>query len=282
MISILNFTAKFGRTLASLSLLTFGLAGCGGTSGGTAGGGGGGLPIAPANVITEYTIPTTSSVPYGLAEGPDGNLWFTENAGNKVGKVSITGSFAEYPAGSATPQGIAAGPDGNMWFNESQGNNVAKVTMSGAITEYPIPTAGAWPFSVVAGPDGNMVYRKRRQQDRQDHDGRHDHRVCGSDSRRALRGITVGPDGNLWFTEYDGNKIGKITTGGTITEYAIPTVNANARGIATGMTATCGLPNSGATRSENHDERDGHRISDSDNQQPAAWHLRARTATYGS
>jgi streptogramin lyase len=29
--------------------------------------------------------------------------------------------------------------------------------------------------------------------------------------------ITAGPDGNLWFTE--NGKIGKITTGGTITEY---------------------------------------------------------------
>ena len=24
--------------------------------------------------------------------------------------------------------------------------------------------------------------------------------------------ITAGPDGNVWFTEFDGNKIGRITT----------------------------------------------------------------------
>ncbi len=32
-------------------------------------------------------------------------------------------------------------------------------------------------------------------------------------------GITKGPDGNLWFTEYNGNQIGRITPGGTITEF---------------------------------------------------------------
>jgi RHS repeat-associated protein len=39
--------------------------------------------------------------------------------------------------------------------------------------------------------------------------------------------ITAGPDGNLWFTEFNKTtkQIGKITTAGTITEYAVPTVS---------------------------------------------------------
>ena len=32
-------------------------------------------------------------------------------------------------------------------------------------------------------------------------------------------GITVGPDGNLWFTEFFVGKIGRITTAGTVTEF---------------------------------------------------------------
>jgi virginiamycin B lyase len=46
------------------------------------------------------------------------------------------------------------------------------------------------------------------------------------------RAITKGPDGNLWFTEV--NKIGKITTSGVITEYAIPTANSGLAGITAG------------------------------------------------
>src|SRR3954471_19246906 len=38
-------------------------------------------------------------------------------------------------------------------------------------------------------------------------------------------GITAGPDANLWFTERVGNKIGRITPAGTITEFTIPTAN---------------------------------------------------------
>ena len=33
-------------------------------------------------------------------------------------------------------------------------------------------------------------------------------------------GIVAGPDGALWFTEYNGNQIGRITTAGVITEYS--------------------------------------------------------------
>ena len=47
-------------------------------------------------------------------------------------------------------------------------------------------------------------------------------------------GIAAGPDGNLWFTEFNASKIGKITTSGTFTEYAIPTSNAEPYGIAVG------------------------------------------------
>ncbi len=38
-------------------------------------------------------------------------------------------------------------------------------------------------------------------------------------------GITAGPDGSLWFTELDGNNIGRITINGAIIEYSVPTAN---------------------------------------------------------
>ena len=49
-------------------------------------------------------------------------------------------------------------------------------------------------------------------------------------------GITSGPDGSLWFTESAAiaNKIGKITTAGTVSEYSVPTPAASPVGIVTG------------------------------------------------
>jgi streptogramin lyase len=44
----------------------------------------------------------------------------------------------------------------------------------------------------------------------------------------GLRHIVAGPDGALWFTERKANKVGRITTGGQITEYPVPN---NASGL---------------------------------------------------
>jgi virginiamycin B lyase len=66
--------------------------------------------------IKEYPIPTPLSRPWGIAVGPDGNLWFTETLGNKIGRISRRGSIIEYalPTPGAYPLGITAGPDGNL------------------------------------------------------------------------------------------------------------------------------------------------------------------------
>jgi streptogramin lyase len=48
-------------------------------------------------------------------------------------------------------------------------------------------------------------------------------------------GITVGPDGALWFTEASGNNIGRISTAGIVTdEFPIPTTNSSPSGITAG------------------------------------------------
>src|SRR5207253_2597092 len=47
--------------------------------------------------------------------------------------------------------------------------------------------------------------------------------------------LTLGADGNVWFTEVDNlNKIGRITAAGQITEFILPTANAEPFGIGTG------------------------------------------------
>jgi len=40
-----------------------------------------------------------------------------------------------------------------------------------------------------------------------------------------LEGRTAGPDGNLWYTQYSGDVIGRVTTAGVITEFAVPSTS---------------------------------------------------------
>ena len=71
--------------------------------------------------FTTYSIPTASSAPTFLAIGADGNIWFTESTGNKIGIFNpTTHKFTELtvPTANAQPWGITLGPDGNIWFTE--------------------------------------------------------------------------------------------------------------------------------------------------------------------
>ena len=47
--------------------------------------------------VTEFTVPTAGSGPHRIASGSDGNLWFTENGRNAIGRLTPAGVFSEFP-----------------------------------------------------------------------------------------------------------------------------------------------------------------------------------------
>lgn len=79
---------------------------------------------------TSYTIPTPSSSPEFLTVGPDGNIWFTEFSGNKIGILVLSSHQIielSVPTTSSGPWGIALGPDGHVWFTERTANKIGVV-----------------------------------------------------------------------------------------------------------------------------------------------------------
>lgn len=162
---------------------------------------------AQGDGITEYTLPTGIGSLVAIAAGPDGNMWFTESGAPgreglgpgetgaaKIGTITPTGNISEYPLSTpyTTLGGITSGPDGNLWFTETfypaiggspppLGGAIGRISPTGTVTEFPLPKGG------------------------------------GS----SPRAITVGPDGNLWFTTtgFTTTAIGRITPDGQITEY---------------------------------------------------------------
>ena len=80
--------------------------------------------------------------PFRIAAGPDGNLWFTEKEGNRVGRITPAGEVTEFSVTvGSNPWGIAAGPDGNLWFTEYGGNRIGRI---GAGASAPSVSAPVW------------------------------------------------------------------------------------------------------------------------------------------
>jgi virginiamycin B lyase len=186
--------------------------------------------------FNEYLVSGSAT---GIASGPDGALWFVDDVGNSIGRITTAGAITEFPIPTATsgPVAITAGPDGALWFTEQGGNNIGRITTAGAITEFPIPTPTSFPNAIVAGPDGALWFTEQG--------GTNIGRITTSGGitefplpmgESIVQGIASGSDGALWFTDNSGDKIGRITTAGVITEFAAP-ANTYPYGIAAGPDA---------------------------------------------
>ena len=119
----------------------------------------GASPAHAALRFREFPVPS-GGYPRQITTGPDGNLWFTEYVGNKIGRITPAGVITEFPVPTLGGwlQGITAGSDGNLWFTEIDANKIGRITIEGAVTEYSTPTANSGPEDITAGPDGNLWF----------------------------------------------------------------------------------------------------------------------------
>jgi streptogramin lyase len=167
-------------------------------------------PAQAKSRITEYPIPTPQGAPTGITLGPDGNLWFTEAGRDKIGRVTTAGDFTEFPIptpGSGA-QSITAGPDGNLWFTEQAHLRIGRITTEGAITEFRLPE-GSDSFEITAGPApaGDLWFTEFFS-------NKIGRITAGGilveysipTANAYPWGIAAGPDGNVWFAEWQGTR----------------------------------------------------------------------------
>ena len=198
--------------------------------------------VARGATITEFSagIPPSSGV-HGIAAGPDGNLWFTEESFNRIGRITPQGVVTQFggffqhpglpPAGlppGSFPYQIAAGPDGKMWFS-NRGTTVAtqsigRITTGGSVSGFLGGISASSGLGGIAlGPDGNLWFTEQVGRiGRITPQGVVTEFSNGITAGAAPVEIAAGPDGNLWFTEESSqaSRIGRITPQGAITEFS--------------------------------------------------------------
>src|SRR6266404_2716205 len=138
--------------------------------------------------------------------------------------------------GQASLGGITAGPDGNVWSFDTGQSLVGRITPAGAIEQFAVPGTEAGSEANVGGPDGNVSMVARTPANQANWILKVS--PAGAVTQFPLansvgpEGITWGPDGNIWFTEFWAGRVGRMTPAGVVKEFPIP--NSNPRGIVTG------------------------------------------------
>ena len=191
-----------------------------------------------ALAISTYSVPTgvgQGSQPTAIVAGPDGNVWFTETFGSKIGRITTGGSVKTFGTTAGNAEDITVGPDNNLWFTTSD-KKIGRMTTAGAVKLFTLPGTFNDPVGITKGPDGalwftDFVYGKIG-------------RITttgtikfyplptGASGISAPEDIVTGPDGALWFTA--SLRIGRITTAGAITSYAFPSKAGRGQDITVG------------------------------------------------
>lgn len=224
-------------------------------------------------VFTEFPLHpgvNTNSQPAGLTVGPDGNLWFLEFEPNIIGVMDTNGNLlheytSSYFSNSTELYNITTGPDGAMWFTDFSNRSIGRIDTSGNITIIDLPFILCQPMDIITGPDGAMWFSEynsnrigRLTVTNGYPPGRYPATNNYSDFLIPSQGtggnnysqlpyrLTVGPDSNVWFTEFGAGNIGRvlltatnyvatnINTSNVIQEFFTPTGGSVPTGITTG------------------------------------------------
>jgi streptogramin lyase len=122
---------------------------------------------------------SVSSLPLGVAEGPHGEVWFSNAAANAIGELTAKEGVKEYPlvTPASIPTGIAVDQAGNIWVADNGTGAVSELEVAHAT---PGTTNGESTFALAAGANPDQ--------------------------------LSVDPYGNVWIAEGTG-VLGEITAG---------------------------------------------------------------------
>lgn len=79
------------------------------------------FPPIDTATFHEFATSGPGSFPIAIARDPDGNVWFSENAGSSIDRVTPTGQLTRFSLGGNLMNDLAFGPDGSIWFTYSNG-----------------------------------------------------------------------------------------------------------------------------------------------------------------
>ena len=192
---------------------------------------------------TEYTFPVPNTKPTNITLGADGNMWVTDPGTNSVWRIQQLKKkpfvkFTQFAlTGDAKPMAITNGPDSAIWFTETGTNKIGRLPTSGyPLTEYPIPTKLSDPTGICAASDNSVwfVEMKAHNIARLQLNGAvTEYPLTNSNTpNQVLQGV----DGNFYFTDTAGNRIGQFQARSHhVAYFSIPTKDSEPTAMTLGL-----------------------------------------------
>jgi virginiamycin B lyase len=171
--------------------------------------------IAPEQYeIQEYPVPAGTH-PHDVAPAPDGSVWYTAQFTAGLGRLDpATGETHHIPLGvGSAPHGVIVGPDGAPWITDSGLNAIVRVDpQTEEVQKFSLPAERGNANLNTAAFDTNGILWFTGQNGIY---GRLDPstgemQVFDAPRGRGPYGITVTPDGIVYYASLAGSYVGRI------------------------------------------------------------------------
>jgi streptogramin lyase len=184
---------------------------------------------SPERVIKVTTTGTASVFSSGLSSGAnvgmimfnsDSNFWATERGTGKIAKINgSSGSVTEYDAvsgGGYNPLDMFS--DGsNLWYTaQASGGTamkLAEMSTSGTVVKTISITSSPSGEGALAPQGGTYAWTINDNISRVNRSTSvvNDYTLTNGDPGTVIEGLTIGSDGNLWYTDRAHNKVVKVS-----------------------------------------------------------------------
>lgn len=196
-----------------------------------------------------------------ITAGPDGAMWFTsrcffllqaETAGISppcrygIGRLTTDGRLTRFLQDEADHDtvSITRGPEDNLWFTRADGR-ISRLNLAGTVDDIVTLSEGV-ATDITIGPDGALWYIVRPdegpaiQQQPRNRIGKVNSLAFGfiDIANSGPLGMAPGLNGSVWFTDVDGDRVGRLDRNGGLIQYEL--------GGGRGPTAIAAAPDGGA------------------------------------
>ena len=186
---------------------------------------------ARAANVQAFAVPTPGAGLSNIVAGPDGALWFNEQNGFSVGRITTAGAITEYPVPRAVYSHGGDGPTtivssgGSLWTLANVGSTIDQLSTAGVATQLyarigqsatniaPDSAGGVWAASLTGaggGPVSGGLFRVDPPRGRV-----RNYRNARFGGQFQPLPMTTGPNGANWFAD-GGAQVKSITNAGKV------------------------------------------------------------------
>jgi virginiamycin B lyase len=110
------------------------------------------------NGVTEFPLPQLYSGPMAIVEADNGDAWFIEYFGDRIGRVTPSGELSEFTLPEESrPRDIAIDAQGDAWFTQEGSRKIGRMDTAGKLKQFELP-AGVIPGDIAAALDGRLWF----------------------------------------------------------------------------------------------------------------------------